>query len=51
MTNDRQVGFRIPTDLLEALRAIAEEQDRSINWIVRKALRDWIEARGKEKGK
>jgi len=35
--------LRLPTRLLERLRRVAEEQDRSLNAQVVRAMREWLE--------
>ncbi len=35
--------LRLPTELLERLRQVADEQDRSLNAQVVRALREWLE--------
>lgn len=35
--------LRLPTELLERFRKLADEQDRSLNAQVVRALREWIE--------
>lgn len=35
--------LRLPTELLDRLRQVADEQDRSLNAQVVRALREWLE--------
>jgi hypothetical protein len=35
--------LRLPTELLDRLREVADEQDRSLNAQVVRALREWLE--------
>jgi hypothetical protein len=37
------VTVRLPTTLLERLRRVADEQDRSLNAQVVRAMREWLE--------
>ena len=45
MTNTKistQIGARIPNELNDALVAFAEEERRTIGWVVRAALEDYL---------
>lgn len=42
--NDTTMTIRLPAELLQKLEAIAKEQDRSLAWIVRLALKQFVEA-------
>lgn len=42
----KQTAFRIPQDQLDALAKIAEREERSMAWLVRKAIALFIKARG-----
>lgn len=45
----RPIGLRLPVDLLKELEKIAEKEGgRSINSIVRQALREFMIKRGKQ---
>jgi hypothetical protein len=35
--------LRLPTELLDRLRQVADDQDRSLNAQVVRALREWLE--------
>jgi hypothetical protein len=37
--------LRLPTELLDRLRKVADEQDRSLNAQVVRALREWMDQR------
>jgi predicted transcriptional regulator len=43
------VSIRMPDDLVEELRAVAKENDRSLSYQARLALREWLEAYAKAK--
>jgi predicted DNA-binding protein len=45
LLNDEQLSVRLPAIMVERLREIAAEESRSVNNVVRLALRDWINAR------
>ncbi|MGI9146023.1 MAG: YlcI/YnfO family protein [Chloroflexota bacterium] len=36
------ITLRVPTELLDRLRDVAEQQDRSLNAQVVRALREWV---------
>ena len=36
------ISVRIPSNMLHAVKRVAQEQDRSISWIVVQALRIWL---------
>ncbi len=38
-------GFRIDADLLEGLEMAAEQEDRPISYLIRQAIREWLERR------
>lgn len=42
MKEDKSFTFRIPATLLDALHAIAAEQDLSVAQVVRKAMREFV---------
>lgn len=42
--NDTTMTIRLPAELLQQLEAIAKAQDRSLAWIVRLALKQYLEA-------
>jgi predicted transcriptional regulator len=43
-----QIAARVPVELRDQLEALAEEQDRSMSWVVRRAIREYVEAQEKE---
>ncbi len=38
------LGFRVPTSLREELTALGQESDRSVSWLMRRAIRDYLAA-------
>jgi predicted transcriptional regulator len=42
---DRPVSMRVPAVLMDEVRAAALELERSVSWVLRRALRDWLDAR------
>ncbi len=38
--------LRIPTDLLDKIRSVAEEEDRSVNNMMLQILKDWLTTQG-----
>ncbi len=44
-------AFRLDEDIIPALKKIAKEQDRSVNWLVNNALKNFIEGEKKKKKK
>ena len=40
---DKIYTFRLPADLLDALREIAEQRDLRINQLMRRVLREFVE--------
>lgn len=49
MGNLVQVVFRLPPDLDEKIRAIADEEQRSYSSVLRQAVNDWVKSRGKRR--
>lgn len=47
-TKDSVVNARVPDDLMNRLVAVAENEDMPVAWIVRKAIRNYIEAAERE---
>lgn len=45
---DKIYTFRLPVDLLDALREIAEQRDLRINQLMRRVLREFVEGAQKE---
>jgi predicted transcriptional regulator len=45
MTNDRLFSLRLPSEMLDQIERIAEEDDRTIADVVRRALRQYLDAR------
>lgn len=39
---DAHINFRLPAHDLEALRRIAEEDERSLAWVARRAVRHYV---------
>lgn len=37
----------IPSSRVEELKAIAKADDRSLSWLIRRAVDDYVEARGR----
>ncbi len=37
------MGLRLPKDTLDALRTVAEREDRSVNYVIRRAIDDHLE--------
>lgn len=44
-------AFRLDEDIIPALKKIAKEQDRSVNWLVNNTLKNFIEGEKKKKKK
>ncbi len=42
-----QLTVSLPDDLRAAVEAEAEKQDRSLAWVIREALRQWLEKQPK----
>lgn len=38
------LNTRVTRDLYDAVKAHAAAEDRSVSWVIRKALRDYLEA-------
>ncbi len=47
----RLAAFRIDDDQIEGLERIAQEQDRSVSYLIRLAIREWLERQGAMKKK
>ena len=47
----KATAFRLDVEVLSELKIIAEKEDRSINWIVNNALKNFIEGEKKKKKK
>jgi len=43
MKKDSSIGIRLPSDLHIKLEKIAQEQDLSVAWVVRKAIVEYLE--------
>ena len=39
-----QVSARVPKEVADYLKAIAEKNDRSLSWVVAYALKEWYES-------
>jgi hypothetical protein len=54
-TMKRELGrlksFRLEEGLLTRLERISREQERSLAWVIRKALTEFVERQGKQKKK
>ena len=48
VTKDSVVNARVPDDLMSRLIAVAQIEDMPVAWVVRKAIRNYIEAAEKE---
>ena len=44
-----QINVRIPDEDRDALEQIAQEQDRNISWLVRKAIQEFLEKQQQDK--
>lgn len=42
----RLAAFRIDDDLIEGLEAASAELDRPVSYLIRQAVREWLEKRG-----
>lgn len=42
-TQHQHMGIRMPTELIERARRVAEAEERSVSYIVRRALRHELE--------
>lgn len=40
-----EVCVRIPSDMLAVVRALADAEDRSVAWVIRRAVWDYLNAR------
>jgi predicted transcriptional regulator len=49
MTPRRFTGFRIDEDQLAALEQAAQQEDRPVSYLIRKAIREWLERRESQK--
>ena len=49
--NMKATAFRLDEDIIPALKKIAKEQDRSVNWLVNNTLKNFIEGEKKKKKK
>lgn len=47
----KATAFRLDEDIIPALKKIAKEQDRSVNWLVNNTLKNFIEGEKKKKKK
>lgn len=45
----KATGFRLDEDILPNLKKIAKEQERSVNWLVNNALKNFIEGEKKRR--
>ncbi len=45
MKNDTQISLRIPAGDLADLRRLAADDDRSVNWLVRQAVGQYLARR------
>lgn len=43
--NDKTVSFVLNQNLLDTLTSYAEEQERSVSWIIRKALEQYLKTK------
>ena len=43
MTELIRTSFHCPADLLVRLKEIAEEEDRTVSWLIRAAIEDYLE--------
>ena len=48
--NTRAVSARIPEPLYRAGKALAEKEERSFNWVIKKALESFTKTRKGRKG-
>ena len=46
-----QYAFRIEKSLMEELRAIGNQQDRSMNYMAKKAIQFYVDSQKQKKGK
>lgn len=37
-----QVSARVPNEVAQYLQRLADEQDRSLSWVVAYALKEWV---------
>lgn len=44
-------AFRLDEEIIPALKKIAKEQERSVNWLVNNTLKNFIEGEKKKKKK
>lgn len=42
-------GFRIDPDLRDGLERAAAEEDRSVSYLIRRAIREWLKRRERQK--
>jgi predicted transcriptional regulator len=42
-THDKQMGFRMDSDAVAALERIGLEMDRSVSWLIRTSVDEYIE--------
>lgn len=47
----KATAFRLDEEIIPALKKIAKEQDRSVNWLVNNTLKNFIEGEKKKKKK
>lgn len=45
MVGEKSYPLRIPPDLYEEIKRLAEEEERSANWMMVRLLREAVEAR------
>lgn len=49
MKNDKLISLRLPLELYELVRELAESVDRPTTWVIRKALEEYLKrAAGEE---
>lgn len=41
-----QIGVRLPPELMAAAKQAAEEEERAVAWLMRRAFQQWLEAHG-----
>lgn len=44
MENDKPISLRIPIELKDELDLVAKHLDRSVSWVVKQAIRQYVAA-------
>ena len=47
MKNDVQIGVRVPKDLMDKLKKLAEEDDRTVSNYIRRVLAEHVKQEGR----